>query len=179
MRTEFVGKKGDELFGFGTFGPEFDARVHVFGVFTKDDHVHFFWMLDGRFDPLVMPNGANAGIEIQRLTQGHVETAKAGADRRSQRALDGEFRCAQGREGGFGQKLATLGKGLAASQKFLPVKTATVGVAETHRRINNRAGTFPDIRADAVPFDPIDGFEHEIPQKMALERIFTKKTGRT
>ena len=69
-------------------GGEFDACVDVFRVFTEDDHVNFFRMLEGRGDTIEVLNRPEAHEQIEELPQRNVERANAAAHRRGQWAFD-------------------------------------------------------------------------------------------
>ena len=154
--AELFTQEGDELLGFRGLGGVFDARVHVFGVLAENDHVHALGMLDRRFQAFEVTHGTDAGVQVQRLAQGHIEAADAGAHGGAQGALHGEIGGAQGVHGLLGQGGAGLGRGLFTGQQFHPLDAHVRFLGQ--RGVDDRAGGAPDFGADAVAFDPVNSF---------------------
>ena len=67
-----------------------DAGVDVLGVLAEDHHVHVLGRLDRRGHAREVAHRADAGVEVELLPERHVERAEAAADRRGERALDGD-----------------------------------------------------------------------------------------
>ena len=95
----FVVEEVDQLFSFGSAGAPFDSRVHVFGVFAKDDHVHALGIRDGRGHAVEIAHRADAGVEIEHLAQRDVERTNAAAHGRGERAFDSDAKIAEGVDG--------------------------------------------------------------------------------
>ena len=79
-----------QLLADGVIGCPLNAHVDVFGVFPINDHVQILGTLVGTGGAAVVAAGTHAGIQIKDLTQGHVQRTDAAADRRGQRAFDGD-----------------------------------------------------------------------------------------
>ena len=157
---ELVAQKGFQLAGLGAAGRELNAFVKVFGIFTENDHVHQLRVLDRGADAWKIFNGPHAGVEIENLAQGHVEAADASAHRGGHGAFDGQFRAAQGGEGGFGQIFAGFGIGLFTGHELFPVNAVFAVVGFTQRGIQHGLCGGPDFRANAVAFDKVDCLAH-------------------
>jgi hypothetical protein len=75
--------------GLGRTGLPLDAGINVFGVFTKDRHVHVARLLDRTWHTFEPAHRAQADIEVELLAQRYVQRADTATDRRGQRAFDG------------------------------------------------------------------------------------------
>ena len=77
----------DQLTGLGLALLVLDARVEVFRVLADDDQVD---VVEAGADALVSLAGAHLPVEIEGLAQADVDRAETAADRRGDRALDGD-----------------------------------------------------------------------------------------
>ena len=97
-----------------------DAGVDVFGVLAEDDHVHQLGALDRRRRALEVADRPHAGIQVEDLAQRDVDAADAAADRRGQRALDGDLVGSHRLERVVREPLAELLFGLFARRDLEP-----------------------------------------------------------
>jgi len=160
LGAQGVPQEGDELFRFRGARGIFDTGVDVLGVLAEDDHVHALGMLDRRLDALEVADGPDAGIEVEDLTHGDVQTAKSTADRGGQRSLEGELGAGEGIQGGLGQILAGFLEGLASGQELFPDELSVIAIGLFHGGIDDGPPGFPYIRTDTVTFDPIHRLFH-------------------
>src|SRR4051795_10357408 len=77
----------DDLVGLLRVGGVLDAGVQVLGVLADDDDVD---VVEARPYAGVGLARAQAGVEVELVAQRHVDRAEPGADRRGDRALDGD-----------------------------------------------------------------------------------------
>ena len=61
---------------------ELDARVDVLGVLPEDHHVHLLRVLHRAGDALEVPDGPEADVEVEQLTERNVQAPDAAAHRR-------------------------------------------------------------------------------------------------
>jgi hypothetical protein len=83
----------------------------------------------------------------------HVQTADATAQRRGQRALDGNNMVAYGIQGFLRQPLAGALMALFTGQNFHPFYPALPSEGFGDRCIQNRLSGGPDIRSDTITLD--------------------------
>src|SRR3989454_12519734 len=151
----------DDLLRLGRPLLPLDPRVDVLGILPEDDHVDLLGMLDGRGHALEVAHGPEAHVEVEHLAQGHVERAETFADRRGQRALDGDQVLADDVEGLFGQK---IGRAVLAVDRvrLLPrvdlrpreLLLAPIGLLDGGVQHPDRGR--PDVRTRAVALDEGD-----------------------
>ena len=103
LRAHLRVQELDDLRGFGRALLPFDAGVDVLGVLAEDHHVQPLRLLHGRGHAGEVAHRAHADVEVQQLAQGDVQAADAAADRRGERALDGDVELADGVERVLGQ----------------------------------------------------------------------------
>ena len=132
----------DQLLDFGRAGFPLDADVNVFGVLAEDDDVHALGMLHGRRHAGEIAHGPHAGVEIEHLAQGHVERADAAADRRRQRALDGDAEVADGLDGVLRQPFLELVERLFAGEDLEPRDLALAAIGLLDRGVKNAPRAF-------------------------------------
>ena len=77
-----------ELFRLRRSGFPFDAGIDVLGIFAKHTHVYFLRLFHWRDYAFIPAHRAQAHIQVERLTQRHVQRTDAAAHRRSQRSLN-------------------------------------------------------------------------------------------
>ena len=135
---------------------ELDARVDVLAVLAEDHHVHFFGVLHGARYALEPAHRAQANIEIQLLSQGHVQAGDAAADGRGQRTFDAHQIVAAGLHCGFGKPVVELLVALLTSEDFHPLDLAFPTIGLGHRRVEHAHRGPPDIRACSITFDERD-----------------------
>ena len=156
--AQFVLQKRDELLGLVGFGGEFNARVDVFRVLAEDDHVGLFRLFQRRWHALEVLHGAQAHVQIQLLTQGHVQRADAAAHGRGERAFDGHHVVAHGLQGFVGQPHigAVDAGGLLAREHFHPLDLALAAVGLGHGSIHHLDHHGRDVAAHAIAFNERD-----------------------
>ena len=100
-----------------------------------------------------MVNRTNTRIEVEGLTQTHVQTAKTAARRGVERAFDGHAEIGDGIHRIIGQPVVEKLLGLAAGEDLEPGDVALAAIGGSHRRVYHPAGGEPDFRTDTIPFD--------------------------
>ena len=144
--------------GLGRTRRVLDSSVHVFGVFSEDDHIHFFGVQNGGSCSFKPAHGPDTGIQVEGLTQCHVQTAESPAYGRSQRTLDGDFRSGKCVQCCLWQKFSRKRQSLFPGKQFRPFQFFRSRAGQG--RIQNRTNCLPDFRPDAVPFNPEYLFLH-------------------
>jgi len=119
---------------------ELDARVKVLGVFTDDHQVDIRIPAPHALVAFARPQ---AGVQIERLTQVHVDAAKAGADRRCDRGLQGDAVARDRLDRRVGQRGAFAFHDVHARLGEVPCDGRAGGVDASARRLG-------DLRADPV-----------------------------
>jgi hypothetical protein len=138
----------------------FDTGVDVFRVFTEDDHIGLLWLFHWRRHAGEVTHWAQADVQVQLLTQGHVERTDTAANWRGQRAFDGNHVVFQYRQEFLLAAIRpdrTLGR-FFASVDFHPadLALASVGFGNSidhfdHDRADVDASTITfDVRNDRV-----------------------------
>ena len=156
-RAHFLAQEFGQLDVLGRAGLVFDAGVDVFGVLAEDDHVHLFGMAHRRGHAGVVAHRADAGIQIQILTQRHIQRTEATADRSGQRALDGDDQFLDGLQGFVGEVVAVVNfRRLLAQKDFAPVDLALAAISFLDRRVPDPQRGPGDIRTDAIAFHIAD-----------------------
>ena len=135
---------------------ELDAGVDVLGVLAEDDDVDLLGMLHGAGHALVVLDGADAGVEVEKLAQGHVEGADAAADRRGERPFDGDAEIAGGGHGVVGEPGGELAEGFFAGEDFKPADGALAAVGFLYCAVEDALRGLPDVAAGTVAFDERD-----------------------
>ena len=135
---------------------ELDAGVDVLGVLAEDDDVDLLGVLHGAGHALVVLDGADAGVEVEKLAQGHVERADAAADGRGERALDGDAQVAGRGHGVVGQPGGELAEGFFAGEDLKPADGALAAVGLFDGGVEDALRGLPDVAAGAVAFDEWD-----------------------
>src|SRR5690554_918902 len=140
----------DDLLGFVALGPPLDAGIDVFGIFAEDDHIAFLGLFDRARHALEPAHRAHACVQVKLLAKRDVQRAKPPADRRGQRALDGDQALANRVEGRLRKPLTGDLLGLLPGINLLPLNLALAAVGLLDRSVENPLGRRPDIRADSV-----------------------------
>src|SRR6185369_3026114 len=133
-----------------------DAGIDVFDVLAEDDHVDLLRLLDRRRDALEIAHRTHTGVEVEDLAQGDVQAADAAADRRGQRALDGDPVLADGLQGVLREPLAFPVVGLLTGEHFEPGDRPRAAVDLLDSAVERTAGGAPDVGAGAVSLDEGD-----------------------
>lgn len=95
-----------ELLDLGSALIELDAGVEVLGVLAHDNQVN---VAEARAVARLRQAGANAGVQVKMLAQGHVNATETRSDRRGDGALDSNFGLGDCIEHVLGQRRAKLG----------------------------------------------------------------------
>ena len=152
----FVVEEVDQLFCFGSAGAPFDSRVHVFGIFAKDDHVHALGIRDGRRHAVEIAHRADAGVEVEHLAQSDVERTNAAAHGRGERAFDSDAEIAEGVDGILGEPLFELFEGFFARENFHPRDFALAAKGFFDGCVEHAARRDPNVASRTVAFDKGD-----------------------
>ena len=153
--AHFVVQEGDHAAAFLGIRRPLDAGVYVLRVLAEDHHVGQIGTFHRGWDPREPSHGAQTDVEIQLLSQGHVEAADAAAHGGRQGAFHGHQTLAQGFDGFSRQPLVfAVGRdGLFVGEYFHPGHPAAAAVGLGHGRVPDRHRRTGDIRAGAVPLD--------------------------
>ncbi len=154
--SELVLQVGDESACFLAPGAVLDSRVDVLGVLAEHDHIHIFRPLDRGGHAGEMPDGADAGIEIQLLAQRYVERTEPSADWCRQRPLDRHQVMADGSQRIVRQPALELVLGLLAGQHLEPVDPSVVAIGAPYRVVEDVLRRAPDVGSGAVSFNERD-----------------------
>ena len=146
-------QKINQLLRFHRAGPPFDPRVHVFGVFPEDHHVHAFRFAHRRRHAREITHRPHAGIKIQHLAQRHVQRTNAAAHRSRQRPLDRHAKIANRVHRILRQPFLELPERLFPREHFQPLDLALPAVGLLHGRIKHAPRSFPDVAPRAVALD--------------------------
>ena len=152
----FVVEEIDQLFCFRSAGAPFDSRVHVFGVFAEDHHVHALGIRHGRRHAVKIAHRANAGVKIEHLAQSDVERTNAAAYGRGERAFDSHAEIAEGVDGILREPFFELFEGFFARKNFHPRDFALAAKGFFDGRVEHAARRDPDVASSAVTFDERD-----------------------
>src|SRR4029079_19811740 len=98
FRAEALGEKGNQRVRFGTLRFVLDARIHVFDVLAENDDVELLRLAHGARHAFEVADGADAGVEVQQLSQRDVERSNPPADRGREGTFDGDAMPANDRE---------------------------------------------------------------------------------
>jgi hypothetical protein len=102
---------------------------------------------------LVIAHGPHTGIEIEFLSQRHVQRAKAAPNRRRQRTFDRNHQFLDGLQRLGGKIIAIIELCcLLAQIQLAPVDLALVVIGLCHCRIPDPQASAGDVRADAITF---------------------------
>ena len=137
----------DELERLGLALLELDAGVEVLGVLSDDDDVDVVVARAGAGD---RERRTQVHVEVELLAQRHVHAAEAGADRRGDRALDGDLVLADRLDDVVGQRRAVLVHDVLAGVGDLPLDVDA-------GRLDDAAHRRGDLGTDAVAGDERDG----------------------
>ena len=156
--AHFLDQEIDHLLrALGTFLP-LDARVNIFGVLAENHHVGFLGLAQRRWHAFEVAHRAQADIQIELLTQSHVQRADTATDRRCQRALDRHYVILQNLQRFFRQpniRPVHLG-GFLASVNLHPADLALATVSLRHRSINHLDHDRADIHTGTIALDKGD-----------------------
>ena len=145
----------DELLRLVGLGLVLDAGVDVLGVLAEDHHVGLVGLAHRRGHAVEVLHGPQADVEVELLTQGHVERADAAANRRGERALDGDDVFTQHVQRLVGQPhVGTIDLGgLLAGVDLHPVDLALAAIGLLHGGIHHLQHHRRDVEAGAIPLD--------------------------
>ena len=146
-------QKLNRLEGGFLAGFKIDARINVLGVFAEDDHVHLLRAFDRRRHAGEILHRAQADVEVQHLTQGHIQRTNATAHGRGQRSLDTHEIFAESVHRVIGQPVIELLERFFAGEDFEPGDLAFAAVSLGHGRIKDAHAGSPDVRTGAVAAD--------------------------
>ncbi|MNS57298.1 hypothetical protein D3C72_901810 [compost metagenome] len=155
LHAHLVLQEGDHLLGFIAVRLPLDAGVDVFGVLAEDHHVGQLGVLDRARGPFVVTNRTQADVEIQLLTQGHVEGANTATDRGGQRALDGHAVFTNEIQG-FGRQPGTFAIDMSrflAGINLHPGDLALALVGFLDRSVHHVQHGRGHVHTDTIPFD--------------------------
>ena len=155
LHAHLVLQEGDHFLGLFAIRLPLDTGVDVFGVFAEDHHVSQIRTLDRARGPFVVTDRAQADVEIQLLTQGHVEGANTATDRRGQRALDGHAIFTNEIQG-FGRQPGTFAINMSrflAGIDLHPGDLALALVGFLDRSIHHIQHGRGYVNTYAIPFD--------------------------
>ena len=148
-----VVQKFEQLFCFGRARLPLDADVHVFGIFTEDEDVQFFGMLNRGGNSFEVAHRTLTGIEIENLAQRDVERTDTAANGGGERSLDGHPKIADSVDRIIGQPLFESIEGFFAGEHFVPGDSAFTVISMVDCGVKNAARRSPDVPAGAVAFD--------------------------
>ena len=146
-------RKSMSFFTSGVPDAPFDSRVHVFGIFAEDHHVHALGICTGEGTPVEISHRANASVEIEHLAQRDVERTNAAADGSGQRAFDGDAEIADGVDRVLRQPFLELFEGFFARENFHPGDFAFAAKSFFDGCIEHAPRRLPDVAPGAVAFD--------------------------
>ena len=151
--AQIIAQEIDQLFGpAGSFFP-LDARVYILGILPKDDHVHSLGMADWRRHAVEIADRAHTGVEIQRLSEGHIETPKPTTHGSRQRAFDGTTEITNGLGGILWQPLVVVFFRLLSRVDLHPGHRLGTVIGLLDSAVENVSCRPPDIGADAIALD--------------------------
>src|SRR5690606_338093 len=125
-------------------------------VLAEDHDVDLLRVLDRRADALEVAHRADAGVEVELLAQRDVQRADAAADRRRERAFDGDLELANGLECLVRHPLARLLERLLAGEDLHPVDAPLAAVRAFDGGVEAAYARTPDVGAGAVALDERD-----------------------
>ena len=148
----------DQLQAHRIVGLPLDAHINIFGVLAVHDHIKILRPLVGTGGAFVVAAGAHAAIQIEDLSQGHIQGADAATHRGGEGPLDRHAVLADRREGVLRQVLigAVELAGLIAGEHLEPLDTPLAAVGLRHRRIEHPLGGGPDVHTGAIAADEGD-----------------------
>src|SRR5690606_3929206 len=163
----------DQFAGLLAAGFEFDAGVDVFRVLAEDHHVGLLGFADGRRNTLEVLDGTQADVEVELLTQCHVQGTDATAHGRGQRALDGYDVVAHRFEGFLRQPdvgAVDIG-GLFPCIDFHPVNLALAAVGLGNRSVHHLEHDRGNVYPSTVALDiGDDGLVRYIEREIGIDR---------
>ena len=80
FHAHFVLQEVDDFLGVVGLSLPFDTGIDVFGVFTEDHHIGFRWVFQWRRHASEIAHRAHALIQVEFLTQCHVQRTDTAAD---------------------------------------------------------------------------------------------------
>ena len=153
--THFFFEEFDDLFGFRRASFPLDPGVDVFRVLTEDGHVDVARLFHRAWHAFEPAYRAQANVQVELLTQGHVKGADTTTDRGGQRTLDGNDVILDRIQGFLGQPgvLVVYLSGFFTSIDFHPGDLALAAVGFLHGSINDFDHHRADIDTNAITFD--------------------------
>jgi hypothetical protein len=135
---------------------ELDAGVDVLGVFAEDDHVHEVRPFYRRLHAPEVPNGTQAHVQVELLSQRDVERSNSAANRSRQRALDANEVLPEGLERLVGKPVPGLLERLLAGEDLSPFDPPSTCVHFFYCGIKNAYARAPDVRTCPITLDERD-----------------------
>ena len=166
LLAQLLLQKRNDLQRLRTARGPFDSSVNVFGVFAVHHNVQLLRVLYRAGNSAEVAYRADAGIQIQQLSQAHVQAADSAPNRRCERALDRNSKFLNRGECVVGQPASEFLKRFFPSENFEPDHFARSLRNFLDRGIEHQLRRFPNVRSGAVSFDKRnDGVvrNHQIP----------------
>ena len=158
LHAHLFAQEFDHFLSVCGVGFPLDACVDVFGVFTEDNHVGQFRMFNRAWGALVVTHRAQADVKVQLLAQGNVEGANTAANRRGQRAFDGNAVFTNQIQGFLGPPdilAVKLGRFLTGVN-FHPGNFTLAFVGFLNRGVDHFQHRWGNVHADTVAFNERD-----------------------
>ena len=145
----------DDFFGIGCFTHPLYAHINVFGVFTENDHIDLAWVFHWRWHTVEILYRPHTLVQIQFLTDGHVQRADATTHRRGHRAFDRHFVVLYRLQGFIGQPhiVAINARGFFACKNLHPTDFLLALISFGHRSINHLNHHRRNVYPNAVALD--------------------------
>src|SRR5215207_7379006 len=131
----------------------FDAGVNVFSVLAEDHHVDGLGSLDWRRHPAEVADRANAGVEIELLSQSHVQRSEAAPDRSRELALDGHQEMVNRGQRLFREPAVEPILGFLPGKHLQPRDSAPLSIGMLDCLVEDMLGGPPDIGTGSVSLD--------------------------
>ena len=88
LHAHLIAQEFDNFVSFGRVCFPLDTRINIFGVFTEDNHIGQLRVFNRARGALIVTYRTQANVEIQLLTQRHVQRTDAAANWRRQRTFN-------------------------------------------------------------------------------------------
>ena len=148
--TKLVQEILAKLLGVGRSRFNFESRVHVFGVLSKNHHVNEFRVLYRRRYALEPSHGSQAHVQVEELTKCDIKGTKAATYGCRERSFNANQMLAKRFNGFVGQPVTGLVECLFASEYFFPLNSLAVLRGGP---VEDQFGRGPNVDAGAVTFD--------------------------
>src|SRR5215204_2386901 len=131
----------------------FDPGVNVFRVLAEDHHIDGFGSLDWRRYPAEVADRANAGVEIELLSQSDVQGPEAAANRGGERALDRDQEMVDRSQRLFREPAVQSILGFLPGKHLQPRDPPPLSVGMLDGLVEDMLRGPPDIGTGTVPLD--------------------------